>query len=66
VIDEELRAPSEEVRQRCAPLVGLETILLIDPNPGQFLPLPRQLVAAPREILLRREQVEPGREPFFP
>jgi len=48
VIDEELRAPSEEVRQRGAPLVGLEAILLVDPDPRQFLTPPRQLVAAPR------------------
>src|SRR2546425_5738683 len=33
VVDEELRAPSEEVCQRGAPLVGLESIFLVDPNP---------------------------------
>src|SRR6058998_2519110 len=48
VVDEELRAPSEEVCQRGAPLVGLESILLVDPHPRQLLPPPRQLVAAPR------------------
>src|SRR5712691_10864773 len=48
VVDEELRAPSEEVCQRSARLVGLESILLVDPNPRQLLPPPRQLVAAPR------------------
>src|SRR6266545_1947433 len=53
VIDEELRAPSEEVCQRGSPLVGLEAILLVDPYPRQLLPPPRQLVAAPRELLLR-------------
>ena len=47
MIDEDLRA-SEEVCQRGAPLVGLKSILLVDPNPRQLLPLPRQLVAAPR------------------
>ena len=52
VVDEELRAPSEEVRQRGAPLVGLESILLVDPHPRQLLPPPRQVVAAPRELLL--------------
>src|SRR2546426_5058580 len=48
VIDEEPRASSEEVRQRGSPLVGRESILLVDPNPRQLLPPPRQLVAAPR------------------
>src|SRR5437870_1831108 len=65
VVDEELRAPSEEVDQRGAPLVGLESILLVDPNPRQLLPSPRQLVAAPRELLLRLEQLEPRCEPLF-
>src|SRR6266481_425175 len=65
VVDEELRAPSEEACQRGAPLVALESILLVDPNPGQLLPPPRQLVAAPRELLLRLEQLEPRCEPLF-
>src|SRR5437667_1231870 len=64
VVDEELRAPSEEVCQRGAPLVGLESILLVDPNPRQLLPPLRQLVAAPRELLLRLEQLEPRGEPL--
>src|SRR5262249_59306890 len=65
VVDEELRAPPEEVRQRGAPLVGLESIRLVDPNPRQLLPHPRQLVAAPRELLLRLEQLEQRGEPLF-
>src|SRR5262249_3547999 len=64
VVDEELRAPSEEVRQRGAPLVRLESILLIDPNPRQLLPSPRQLVAAPREFFLCLKQLEPRCEPL--
>src|SRR5438046_1218352 len=65
VVDEELRAASEEVCQRGAPLVGLESIFLVDPNPRQLLPPPRQLVAAPRELLLRLEQLDPGCEPLL-
>src|SRR5262245_36255915 len=65
VVDEELRAPPEEVRQRGAPPVGLESIRLVDPDPRQLLPPPRQLVAAPRELLLRLEQLEPRCEPLF-
>src|ERR1700736_4658647 len=60
VVDEELRAPSGEVCQRSAPLFGLESILLADPDPRQLLPAPRQIVAAPRELLFRLEQLEPG------
>src|SRR5262249_55210923 len=59
VIDKKLRAASKKVRQRAAPFVRLKTILFLDANPWQFLPLPRQLVAAPRVLLLRFEQVEP-------
>ena len=65
VVDEELRAPSEEVCQRGAPFVGLEAVLLVDPDPRQLLPPPRQLVAAPRELLLRLEQLEPRCKPLF-
>jgi hypothetical protein len=38
----------EEVRQQRASLLGFESILLVDPNPRQLLPLSRQLIAAPR------------------
>jgi hypothetical protein len=65
VIDEELRAPSEEVWKCGAPLVGIESILLVDANPGQCLPPTSQLVAAPREILLSLEQLEPCCEPLL-
>jgi hypothetical protein len=65
VVDEELRTPSEEVCQRGAPFIGLESVLLVDPNPRQFLPPPRQFVAAPRELLLRLEQLETRCQPLF-
>src|SRR5882672_8597172 len=65
VIDEELRASLEEFRQRGAPFVGLESVLLVDADPRQLLPSPRQLVAAPRVLLLRLEQLEPRCEPIF-
>src|SRR6266850_3109241 len=64
MVDEELRAPLEQALERCAPVVGLKAILLADPNPWQALPPLRQLIAAPRELLLRLEQIEPRFEPF--
>src|SRR6266446_6683396 len=48
MVDEELRAPSEEVCQRDTPFIGLESVLLVDPDPRQLLTSPRQLVAASR------------------
>ena len=65
MVDEELRAPAEEIRQRGASLIGLESIILLDANPRQRLPLPRQLVAAPRVLLFRLEQLDPRSEPFL-
>src|SRR5207247_6090825 len=65
VVDEELRAPSKEVWQRGAAFVGLECVLLVDPDPRQLLPSPRQLVAAPRQLLLRLKQLAPRRKPLF-
>src|SRR5438445_466012 len=52
VVDEELRAPSEEIGEGCRALVGLEAVLLVNANPGQLLPHPRELVATPRQRLL--------------
>jgi len=34
VVDEELRAPAKEVRQRGTPFIGLESIRLVDPDHG--------------------------------
>ena len=58
VVDQELRAAAEQIRQR-AVLVRLESVLLIDPDPRQRLALLRQFVAAAREFLLGLEQIEP-------
>src|SRR5438128_10219334 len=65
VVDEELRAPAEQVCQRGAPIVGIESIILVDAHPRQLLPPPRQLVAAPRQLLLLLEQRDPGCQPFL-
>src|SRR6266852_4000582 len=65
VIDEELRASSEEIGEGRGALVGLEAVLLVDANPGQSLSPPRQFVAPPRQRLLGLEQLQPGRKPLF-
>src|SRR5438270_3902155 len=52
VVDEELRAPSEEIGEGRFALVGIEAVLLVNANPGQVLPHPRELVATPRQRLL--------------
>src|SRR3989441_10873443 len=59
------RPPPKGFSPRAPPLSALKPIPLTDPTPGQPLPPPRQLVAAPRELLLRHEQLEPRCEPLF-
>src|SRR5439155_17203797 len=65
VVDDELRAPSEQARQRGGACVRLEGVVLLDPEPGELLPLPGQLVAAARQLLLGLEQLEAGRKPLL-
>jgi hypothetical protein len=57
MIDQELRAPLEEVGERGLPDVGVEAIGLVDANPGQRLALAGDLVASVRELLLGDEQL---------
>ena len=45
VVDEELGATFEELRERPRALVGLEPVLLLDGDPGQLATLARELVA---------------------
>src|SRR3989441_5030689 len=59
------RPPPKGFSPRAPPLSALKPIPLTDPTPGQPLPPPPQLVAAPRELLPRLEQLEPRCEPLF-
>src|SRR5215212_6383678 len=65
VIDEELRASSEQIGERRYAFVGLETVLLVNSNPRQPLPPLPQFVATSRQRLLGLEQLQPGRKPLF-
>src|SRR5207245_4266626 len=65
MIDEKLRTFPEEISEGRLSFVGLESVVLVDSNPGQLLPPPRQLIAAPRHFLLGLEQLQPGRKPLF-
>src|SRR5215204_1941250 len=57
VVDEQLRATVEELRERLRPRLGLEAVVLLDRHPGKLPPLPRELVVAVGELLLLREQL---------
>jgi hypothetical protein len=65
VVDEQLRPPTEQVGERRRALVGLEPVVLVDPDTGQLLPLPGQFVAAAGQLLLGSEELEPGCEPLL-
>src|SRR6266478_2354131 len=64
MVNEELRAFTEQIHERRFSLIGLESVLLIDPYPRQLLPPPRQLIATPRQFLFLLEQLQPCRKPF--
>ena len=65
VVDQQLRAPAEQVRQRGPASIGVEAIGLVDPDPRQLLALQRHLVTAPRQLLLSLQQLKPGRKPLL-
>src|SRR5215510_7130527 len=65
MVDQKLRAPSEEVRQRGAATIGLEAILLVHPDPRQLLALARKFVTASGQLLLGLKQLQPSRKPIF-
>src|ERR1017187_9266998 len=65
MVNDELRAAAEEVDERNAARVALESINLVHPTPRQFPPLLRHLVAAHRQLFLGLEQLGPRYQPFF-
>jgi hypothetical protein len=65
VIDEELRISLEEIRERGTSVVGLESVVLVDRDPGQLLPLLRNGVAEPGVLLLACEELLARCKPLF-
>src|SRR3984893_673869 len=64
VVDQQLRAPAQELLQRPRPLGGLEEILLVDPYPRQLAPLACELIAHAGQLLLALEQLHASSEPL--
>jgi hypothetical protein len=52
VVDHELRAAVEQLRQGLGSVRGLERVLLVDRNPRKLPALPGEVVAYPGEFLL--------------
>src|SRR3954447_2154156 len=65
VVDEELRAAVEQVRQGLRPLVGLEAVLLLDLHPGQLATPLCELVTAAGVLLLEPKQLLAGLVPLL-
>ena len=65
MVDEELRAASEEIRQRGSAFVRIESIVLVDPNPRQFLPPLCQFVTAPDELFFVLKKRQSRCQPLF-
>src|SRR4030095_10360607 len=65
VIHQKLRASAKQIRERRVAFVGVEPIRLVDAHPRQRLSLSRELVAAPRKLLLRIQQRQARGQPFL-
>jgi hypothetical protein len=52
LVDEQLRAPVEKLGQRLLSILGVEGVLLVDANPRHLLPLLRDLLVEPSQLLL--------------
>ena len=63
MVDEKLRAAAEEIGERGAALVSVETIGLVDTHPGQFLAPARQFVALLGQRLFVFQQGDAGLKP---
>ena len=64
MVDEQLQAPVEELRQRLRPVRGLEAVVLLDRDPGTR-GASAQLVVPAGELLLLREQLVAGGLPLL-
>jgi hypothetical protein len=56
VVDEQLRAALEQLGERPRTAVGLEGVLLVEPDPGKLAPGARDLVTAAEMLLLGRQK----------
>src|SRR6516165_203562 len=65
VIDQELRTPPEKIFKRGSPFIGIEATGPVDRNRWQLLPLLRERVAVPRQLLLGLKQCCPRGQPLL-
>jgi hypothetical protein len=65
VVDDELAAAGEQVRQRLLAVRAIKYIGLLDLDPGQLAALSGELIAQPSEFLLFGQEALAGGEPFL-
>jgi len=65
LLHDELRATIEQIGELLAAIWSLKNVILFDRDPGQLSAQPGDLVAAPRQVLLGSEQIEPRFQPFL-
>src|SRR5262249_3513613 len=64
MLDEELTAAFEQIRERHFPFRSVEDVLLLDPDPRQGTALPVHLVPLAGQVLLALEQLQALIEPL--
>jgi hypothetical protein len=65
VVDQQLGAAVEELGQGPGSILGVEAVLLVDPDPGQLAALTGQLVTYPGVCLLAHQQRLAGSLPLL-
>src|SRR2546428_23220 len=65
VVGEQLRAPVEELAQGLLAILGVELVLLVDPDPGQIATRSRDLLVSLRLLGLELRELVPGHLPFL-
>src|SRR4051812_25774148 len=66
VVDEQLRPPVEQLVERPFACVSVEAVLLLHPHPRKLAPLPGELVAEPRVLLLADQELLARGAPLLP
>ena len=64
VLHDELAAAVEQIGERLPAVGPIEDVRLVDADPGQLPAQLRDLVAAPRQVLLGGEQIAPRFQPL--
>src|SRR5262245_54948976 len=65
MVDDQLAAAIEKVPKSQVAVWAIKEILLIDPHPWQFAPLPAQSVALPGELFFFLKKLLAGFKPLF-